>query len=373
MFPSIALKQLLHKDHLRHLLLFALILSLIAITYGPTMTANYAFADDYYCLWNRLYQQNWLYEIITEGILQARPLNGTLVALLMAGCKSLTDYIGFHAFTILESTVLAYLTCRFLSHWGWTKVQSCFIALSLCSLPPFQIVHSWAVVTFFVLSSIFALLAVIFTIQSAPLNSEQTISSRSMQNMILAFVFLLLAIIIYQPWAMFYWVGIAICFTNRSLSEKQRYSHLARFTAIFLIVALVDLLILKIATACLRNIPVSPERTHLTTHIMQKISWFFTGPLVDALNFNHLMVKNEIALFSGLFILLGLWLHFDSKNKGQSLLNFFVALTLIPLSYLPNLAISENYYTYRTELGLSTLILFYAYLSRTSISNKMER
>ncbi len=45
------LKELLHKKT-QHVFLFAVILSLVAITYWPTMTTNYAFADDYYCLWN---------------------------------------------------------------------------------------------------------------------------------------------------------------------------------------------------------------------------------------------------------------------------------------------------------------------------------
>jgi hypothetical protein len=347
--------------------LFGFILSLIAITYWPTMTVNYAFADDYYCLWNRLYQQNWIYAIVSEGALQARPLNGILVAIIMTGCKSLSDYVSFHAFTILEVAILAYLTFRLLIQSGWTKTQGFFLALSLCSLPPFQVVLCWAVTTFFVLSSILSLLAVEFVVSSEP-----TFSKQSAKKTILAFTLLLLAIIIYQPWAMFYWVGVAICLTNYSLTDKQRYSYLAKFAAIFFATALVDFLILKIATTCFKHIPVSPERTHLTGHILQKINWFFTGPLVDALNFNHLMVSTEMAIFWGLFIIFGLVIYFNSKTKRQSFLKLSIALAFILLSYLPNLAISESYYTYRTELGLSTLILFYAYLSARAILRKWE-
>jgi hypothetical protein len=256
-----------------------------------------------------------------------------------------------------------------MTYFGWTKIQSCFLALSFCALPAFQIVNGWAVVTFFVLSAIFALLSVQFAIEPKHSKSQKIGSQFSVKRMGLSFVFMLLAIIIYQPWAMFYWVAVAICFTSHTLTDKERYIYLARFIAVFFSVALADLLILKIAIACLKYLPVSPERTHLTTHIGQKINWFFTGPLVDALNFNHLMISNKLAAASGLFILLGLALHFYSKNKAQSFLNWLAALAFIPLSYLPNLAISESFYTYRTELGLSTLLLFYAYLSVRALLN----
>ncbi len=331
------------------------------------MTRNYAFADDYFCLWTRLYQQNWIYSIITEGILQARPLNAILVVMFMASCKSLSNYVSFHAFTIFEIAILAYLICRFLVRSGWTRIQSVFLALSLCSLPSFQVIACWAVTTFFVLSSILALLAVRFAVFSEP-----TFSKHSIKRMLLAFIFMLLAIIIYQPWAMFYWVGVAVYLTDYSLTDKQRYAYLARFTVIFFATAMVDLLLLKIAIICFKHIPVSAERTHLTTHVLQKANWFFTGPLIDALNFNHLMASKEIAVFCGLFIVLGLVQHFNAKNKWQSFLNLFITLTFIPLSYLPNLAISESYYTYRTELGLSTLLLFYAYLSVRAVLGKWK-
>ena len=138
----------------RNLLILVGIFLVVAFAYGSTLSKNYVFADDYFCLWTKLFQKNWVHEFVVEGLLQGRPLNGALVALSMCKFKYLSDYIYFHVLTIIHLIVLAYLICKFLSAQGWTTMQSFFISISLLLLPPVQVIASWAVTTFFVLSSI---------------------------------------------------------------------------------------------------------------------------------------------------------------------------------------------------------------------------
>jgi hypothetical protein len=100
-------------------------------------------------------------------------------------------------------------------------------------------------------------------------------------------------------------------------------------------------------------------RTALVHHPLAKALWFIHEPLVNALNLWNLVPKISISLFITVFTLSGLLLFLPGKllERGGK---FLLALALVPLSYLPNLLVQEDGATYRTQVGLTSLLALYA-------------
>jgi hypothetical protein len=349
---------------IKQILIFALFFVAVSATYGLVTSPDYAFADDFYYLGTRLTSPDWFASILAATNLQGRPIVGLLIASSVALFGSLGDFVYLHIFAILATACLSYLVYYLASQSGWTQLQSICLALALVSLPPFQVVVAWSTAGFFVLAVIFALLSVRTITRVGP--------GKLTPGFVVSILALLVALTIYQPAAMFYWPFAAICLTGNSFNGKQKWSALLRLLVVFFVAAFLDLMVFELAKLHYGTAALLPQRSHLTMHPAQKLSWFIGGPIVDVLNFNNLLPSRRLALCSAVFIFAGLLLYFK-PNRQRGLFSFLpllVVFVLIPLSYFPNLAIAENFYTYRTELGLGALMLFYAALAAKAFSQK---
>jgi hypothetical protein len=98
------------------------------------------------------------------------------------------------------------------------------------------------------------------------------------------------------------------------------------------------------------------------TEPLAKLSWFINGPLVDSFNFCRLVPSRSLALKSALLIAFGVILGFSGSWR-QRIGLFACVAALVPLTYLPNLLVAENFASYRSEialLALTTLLLLVA-------------
>lgn len=82
----------------------------------------------------------------------------------------------------------------------------------------------------------------------------------------------------------------------------------------------------------------------------------------NALNLDALHPSTDFAILAAIFLVVGLVLCFAGswKQRGASL---GIALVLIPLSYLPNLAAMDTYGPHRTQVALTPLLAFYFVLA----------
>jgi hypothetical protein len=103
-------------------------------------------------------------------------------------------------------------------------------------------------------------------------------------------------------------------------------------------------------------------RTALVTDIPEKIWWFLTVPLSDALNLPLIVRDRKIAYFMLAFIISGLWLYLPGSPFIR-LSRMALAGVLVPLASLPTLIVAENSYSYRTQIAITGLILFYAVIA----------
>src|SRR5262249_25676237 len=106
----------------------------------------------------------------------------------------------------------------------------------------------------------------------------------------------------------------------------------------------------------------SPARAHLVQDVWGKALWFFRQPLMNALNLAKLSPKRWLAKAVALFIVGGLSQYFRGDVKGR-LRQGMAAASLLPLSYLPNLVVEENWSSYRTLPALTSLVVVYVFLA----------
>jgi hypothetical protein len=99
-------------------------------------------------------------------------------------------------------------------------------------------------------------------------------------------------------------------------------------------------------------------RAHLTSNVAGKMLWFVQSPLTDALNLVWISPDPWIAVAEAVFVSAGILLYFEG-NAGERVCKYFIALSLLPLSYLPNLVVAEDWPSYRTQIALTSMIFFY--------------
>jgi hypothetical protein len=161
---------------------------------------------------------------------------------------------------------------------------------------------------------------------------------------------------------MMFWVFASISWI---FSEKNFVSKTTIVIA-FCIVGvslLLDELTAKILPVILTNAPNELPRTKVVSDIFSKILWFVLEPLVDSLNFSSIHRDQPIAIIMAGFIGFGLWSYWRIHAPRLRIQKAILALWLIPLCYLPNLLVQENWASYRTQIALTSLLVLYGIIA----------
>jgi hypothetical protein len=108
----------------------------------------------------------------------------------------------------------------------------------------------------------------------------------------------------------------------------------------------------------LRGTGNAQARAGLVLDIPAKIHWFFTEALPNALNLARVSGSGTIATGMALFIVVG-FLLYVSGSAITRLGKLGIAALLLPLSYLPNLLVSENWASHRSLAALTALLTLY--------------
>jgi hypothetical protein len=333
------------KPLLAYLFLFPLI-------YAPAITVPYAFGDDY---------PNLGYTMLgTNGgaIRQQAEWGRPVIAVLLHTAFSLMSDIGdlrYMRFVgVIGIGLLAWLLHRALVSAGVNSLMAFSFPVLICVMPPFQVFAAWTTTSFNVYSAISAGLAL--TAASAVLSRSSRVVE--LKGWLLATILLTLALTIYQPGAMLFWTFAAIGL----FAEKNTLSGIAKkFFALLIFSAIplgIEFLLTRLMPIALEGSGNTQARAQLVLDIPRKTHWFFTEALPNALNLAHVGGSGSIATGMALFILVGFLLYVS----GSAMTRFGklgIALLLVPLSYLPNLLVSEDWASHRSLVGLTTLVALY--------------
>jgi len=270
-------------------------------------------------------------------------------------------------FGIFAESAVAVCTYALMRTNGWKRVPAASLSLACIAVPGFQVFAAWSVTSTFILPMLAAFLAVNIT------RDLGTISSvKSRFHFLLAAVAQFLGICIYQPTAMFFWFFASITLFNFETWTKEKTRRLFNFLMVFGVASVAELVFFECAKRYLGTLGLLPGRSHLNSDLIGKVHWFLTDPLVDVLNLNRLNASPRIAVIVSIALSVGLLLFFRGSVRAR-LFQFVLAVGFVLLCYLPNLAIAENFATYRTQVAMAALIFFYCGLAITGFAETFFR
>jgi hypothetical protein len=178
---------------------------------------------------------------------------------------------------------------------------------------------------------------------------------------IAAVVVLLASITVHQSAAMFFWVFVAIAVFRRGVTPSQAARQFTVSGAVGCAALLLGFVVLKLGSALIDS-GSGATRASMSMDFGQKVRWFFSEPMVNALGFAELFPRRRFSLAAG-FLIAGGLLRFFGGPISHRLQLGALAATLVPLSYAPNLVAAESAATYRTLAALTGLWAVYAFLA----------
>ncbi len=334
-------------------LAYVFFLAAALVCYSPVLSKGYAVSDDYFQLAQVIRVPDWFYEQMVCSSLQGRPVDGLILGLALRCTHGIGDFLYMRMLGIFAEAAVALCAFVLLRQSGWGRLQSAGLALVFITVPAFQVLSAWSVAALHIPAALGAFGAV-----QLVKNCHDWRSLRNRLKFCVACISLFLGLALYQPIAMFFWLFVAITLFDGGMWTIEKTKRLVNYFAVFGAAAACEMVFFEAAKILLGTNGVLPQRSHLTADILGKLNWFIHGPLVEALNLNRLQPSPQIALIVGLFVIAGLLLYFQGRLLSRCL-QLLLSLALLFLSYLPNLAIAEDFGTYRTQAALTPLLLFY--------------
>lgn len=342
------------KNATSQMKVFIFLLVVLSLCYFSVLTTPYALSDDYISLWGVLSGHHWLLKLDIAG---GRPVLGVLVWFLLSFARDIGDLRYIRLLTVIFVALLGWRVYRTSSCDDWSWQDAGLLSVTMVTLPPFQVFVSWAANGSYTLAALSASAA--FYLAEASLTARKPgykwgLAAGSVALMVLGLT-------INQPGAMFFWVFAAIVLFRRDATGAYVYQRLLWYIALVFAGLGVAFGVYKLGVAKYGFL-LPPARSHLTADVTGKALWFIRWPLVDALNLAWLSSSPWVAACVAATVSAGMILYFHGSIR-ERLWQYVGALSLIPLSYLPNLVVAEDWSAYRTQVALSSLLLVYTFFA----------
>lgn len=345
-------------------IIFLALLGIFVTCYISVLRASYGFSDDYAILMG-LARGTPSYHVAIAG---GRPTYALLLRIFFAPLEGIGDLQYVRLFGVFFTAVLMFCVYRFLVHRGWEALSSFFFVVILGALPSFQVYASWATVSFYpcaMLASAGGLLCV----ERACAESQ---NGRPWWWAVAAVGFVTLALTIHQSSAMFFWFFAAVILLSPQVTGTNLFRRLWWYGGVMAVSLLLGFIIFRIGIWLYGIGPVGPQRASIVTNLPEKISWFLREPLINAFNGIFLFPTPQLAIAIGLWAAGGLTLLLQGTGK-EKITKSICLLALLPLSYLPNLLVAENWASYRTLGVLAPLVMLYVFAALSGYEQFLRR
>jgi hypothetical protein len=344
---------------------FVFLLAVLLSCYSPVLVTSYAVSDDYSFLATSL--QGRIAEEKALRIAGGRPTDALLTNFFFSYVSDIGDLRYLRLLSIIGITLLAWSVYRTLTRVGWRSYSPVFLSVIVCAMPPFQQHVSWAVSAFYPFAAVASGWA--FSIAEQGFEEGRPLYKWSLAAG--AILLELLALTIYQPAAMFFWVFAAIVLFKPRVSLPCILRRFVWYSAIVFAGLILGFGVYQLGLAVYGD-KLSPVRSQLVQDVGEKVFWFFRQPLTNALNLARLSAKSWLALSIAIFLFGGLMMYFQGRTK-ERLYKFLVACSIIPLSYLPNLVIAESWSAYRTLSALTSVVVVYTFFALWGYGQTLRR
>jgi hypothetical protein len=325
---------------------------------------KYGFTDDYSFLYT--YSVGNFLELRNLFISIGRPINGLLVELVFSNLYFISDLRIIRSLSLLGFIILIGILYEIIKKTHLSKAERISLLIFLSSVPSISLYISWAQYFTIPISLIFSVLSALV------INKFKfKIKLNYLSNFVLLFsgiLLLLLASFIHQSASMYYWVifSIILFFQDKI---KQKSTALIELFAKYLFVWISAMGFSYLWIVLAKNIISMPAitRTKLVNDYLGKLIWFLDEVVIRSLNFNLMKDSKLIAIFFILIIAIGFFIFFK-KNNLNKFLGYLIITFLLLLSYFPNLVISENWASYRTQIAISSLFVIFIFLGFRNIA-----
>jgi hypothetical protein len=334
--------------------------------YAAAWIIPYGYVDDYPLLLDSLRRQ--FGPNMGVYILAGRPITGVLDFLAYGSLGGVSDLRYLRLVGILGIALFAWLLFRTLLSAGMERRLAIAVPVFACTLPAFQVTADWAIlwiVPYTCCAGGGAFLLANRGIEAPSLRRRMVLLGASV-------LLLLVALVMYQPAAMIFWLFAAIIFFTRDTALAQMVRRLAVFAGIMVVA-------LALAYGVLRVLPVLVYGSHpvanpvfgpveLRSHVIGigdipiKLLWFVGFPLAESLNLINLHWSRTIAAILCGFTFGGLWLHFGGKPR-ERVAKLVIAASFVLMSSLSTLIVTENLSSYRAQIALEPVVAFYLVLA----------
>ena len=226
----------------------------------------------------------------------------------------------------------------------------------MCSLPAFQVYGSWGVLFYAPYATILGGCASLLV--TGAVDTEARVDRQRVAG---AAAVLVVALLAYQPAAMFFWVFLAIALVGHAYETRRAIRVVVAHAVAAVSALMVAFLVLKLSVHAFGDSTPNASRSRLVRDVPDKLDWFLREPLKSSLNLFDLTPSTWLAASVAAISVAGIGLLLRSRTE-RPLLFAAVGAALVPATYLPNLVIADEWATYRTQVALSSLLALYASL-----------
>jgi hypothetical protein len=342
---------------------FALVAPLAAVVaYLPTVVVPYAFMDDYYLLAWRQGLEGEFWKTATQF---GRPLHALSLSVAFGFAWDIASLRLVRLLGLLGLMLLVVILYAALRQAGVGRWLSTAVCVSLVSLGSFQVYVSWAAVYEAPYVATIAALASLRLRSVSRLQGRAALLRRAEASLLL-----LIALLTYQPAAMFFWVFAAIEVLRPAQGLAQAARKFVDSVAVAAVALFFGYAAVKIGVHLYGG--AFSGRTNLVHDLVGKARWFWNEPLVNSFGMFDLLPTASVGAAVAVVAAAGmLLLHADAGRRAFGFLG--LAAAFVPLSYLPNLVISENFASYRSTGALAALLALYLWFGLWGIGRALAR
>jgi hypothetical protein len=336
------------------------------LTFLPVLVTPFGFYDSYAVLYSS--DSGTMWRDVYPSVAGGRPLFALLLSVAMRPLSTIGDlrYLRFDG--VLGIALVAWTVYILLRRSGVRRWLAILLPLFVCTLPPFEVYAAWAECAIFpyaMLLSIASYFVLVAATRGHGERGEGGERPAAVSLVVSAFALQTTAMLIYQPAAM----AIVAFLAGHLLLDgpKQPMKRHATLAALVLSAVGVSLVLDFVASKALTSLLYPGEapiaRTSLTSAPLQKVGWFFSTALPRTFDFyllshDHRLIAATAAVTATLFVG-GIWLcsratahPHDSRLR---LLRMLCVVACLPLAYLPNLLVNEDWSSFRTLTGMEMI------------------
>jgi hypothetical protein len=330
----------------------------IVVTFLPALIVPYGLTDDYLYLAQAeelgLPSPPYTKSVLHAAVAEGRPFWGVLVKPVLSAAGTIENLRFVRVISVVGILALALLLYGTLLRSRVGRTPAALIALLVCTLPVFQLFASWTVA--FSLPWVALLAGCSSLLAVAGMDAPR----QHLDRLVWATALLVVAVMTYQPAAMFFWVFLAVALVG-AVADSARALRLARVHfAVAAVAAGIAFLGYKLGIWLIGEDAIGASRGALTDDVAGKAEWFWHWALYGSLNLFDVTWSTWLAALVATVSAGGivLWLL---RRASQPLLYIALGVILVPLTVLPNLVVEETYQfeVYRTLVSLSALIALY--------------